>query len=501
MNTRAQPAGPRGRRRPAAGAEDFYPAPLPVAFPLFLAFIAFSYLQAGIRFPILSAIRAEFILGMLLAVLSFVAIGQRGKDFQWTAVGKWGLALVLVLGLMTIMSIDWTVSSDVFVDRVFKFALIGLFISAFVTSPHRLKLFLLVYLLVMAKLGQEGLFGTITGSMIWENQGIPRLHGSTPSYMHPNSFSGVAVSALPFIAFVFPLVSRKWQIVLVVLMLLMLNIVLRTGSRTGYVALFVALIWFAMHAQHRVRVIAGMIVVGVILSPFIPDDYVGRATSIFDEAEVGEDSSTGQRKEILVDAWEVFTRRPLGVGVGAFPVIRQQWFGRVQDTHNLYLEVATNAGIQGLVVFGVFIYLTFRYLRRTHQSATMALESLGWSRWDSSYNAEISGVTRNHISDLLWIRAAASAFIGFIVVRLALGLFGMDLYERYWWFAGGGTIALWNLARLAEQKSHYMLKLAASGQAPSEKNSQAQQSAISTAEVPNAKRKALTGLRGTKAQT
>lgn len=454
MNTRARSGRAKVKKMlPGAGADGVYAAPLPIAFPLFLAFIAFSYLQAGFRFPILGAIRAEFVLGMVLTVLSFVAIGQRGKDFEWTAVGKWGLALVLLLGVMTIMSIDWTVSSEVFVDRVFKFSLIGLFIAAFVSTPFRLKMFLLVFLLACAKMGQEGLQGTITGSMMWENQGIPRLHGSTPNYAHPNSFSGMAVAALPFIAFMYPLVSRKWRVALIVLAILMLNIVLRTGSRTGYVALFVGLLWFALHARHRVRVIIGVFAVGTLAAPFIPEDYIGRAASIFESVEIGEDTSTGQRREILVDAWEVFKNRPLGIGVGAFPTIRQQWFGRIQDTHNLYLEVATNAGIQGLVVFFGLLIAIVGVLRNTRRSVEEDLVALGWERWAPDNQVKIPSATQQHVSDLLWLRAASSAFLGFIVIRLTLGLFGMDLYERYWWFAGGGAVALYNLRLAAHRRT------------------------------------------------
>jgi len=431
-----------------------YPEQMKGAFWLFLVFIAFTYLQAGIRFPLLAEIRAEFLLGGVLALLAVLMIGQRRPVFEWTPVAKWGSALVLLLLFMTIFSIDFDVSWDVFFNRVFKFSLIGLFIAAFVTSPSRLRLFLLVYLLVMAKLGQEGLSGTITGSMIWENQGIPRLHGSTPSYMHPNSYSGVAVSALPFIAFLFPLVSRKWKIALLVLLILMLNIILRTGSRTGYVALFIGLLWFCMYAKHRARSLLIVVVTAAMAVPFIPDDYIGRAASIFEPVEVGEDTSVGKRKEILVDAWEVFKRRPLGVGVGAFPVIREQWYGRVQDTHNLYLEVATNAGGQGLFVFGGLIVAIIVSLRRSHRMVTAALESFGWQRWAGGSTEANTPIPKALVQDLEWIRATTSAFLGFIVIRLALGLFGMDLYERYWWFAGGAAIAISNLTRHAARLAH-----------------------------------------------
>jgi O-antigen ligase len=430
---------------------------MPVAFPLFLAFVAFSYLQIGIRVPFLGAIRTEFILGGILAILAFIAVGQRRLALEWTAVGRWGTALVALLAVMTVFSIDWTVSSDVFVDRVFKFSLIGLFVAAFVTTPLRLKLFIAVFLAACAKMGQEGLLGTITGSMMWENQGIPRLHGSTPSYFHPNSFSGMALGALPFIVFIFPLVSRKWRIALIIVALMMLNIVLRTGSRTGYVAFAIGVLWLTSYSKHRFRAFLTLGILVAVAVPFVPRDYVERAQSIFAPVEVGEDTSSGKRMEILVDAWQVFLHRPFGVGVGAFPVIRKQWFGRVQDTHNLYLEVATNAGVQGLVIFAGFLTALISSLRRTRRNAETDLAALGWAAGSAHRIDALPEQVREHVGDLLWIRALSSAFLGFLVIRLALGLFGMDLYERYWWFAGGGAVALWNLMRAASIRTRLLV--------------------------------------------
>ena len=84
--------------------------------------------------------------------------------------------------------------------------------------------------------------------------------------------------------------------------------------------------------------------------PLIPSGYIERAETIFTQKDK-EGNSTGTRKEILRDAWTVFLDNPLGVGVGAFPAVRQQRFGRTQDTHILYLEIGTNLGIQGLIIF------------------------------------------------------------------------------------------------------------------------------------------------------
>jgi putative inorganic carbon (hco3(-)) transporter len=445
-------AGPRVRWREPRPIEN-YDAPHPYVFPLFLAFIAFSYLQAGIRFPVLGAIRVEFGLGLLLSVFAILAIAKRAKDFKWTAVGKWGLALVLLLFVMTVYSVDPVTSWSIFSDRVFKFSLLGFFIAAFVTNPVRLRLFLIVFLLVAAKLGQEGLHGTITGSMLWENQGIPRLHGSTPNYGHPNSFSGMAVGMLPFVVFIYPLVSWKWRLALAFLALMLLNIVLRTGSRTGYVGFFAGLLWLLSRSRHKLKTALGVSVLVLIAIPFIPDDYVDRFETIFEPVEIGEDTSSGKRKEILVDAWAVFVARPLGVGVGAFPTIRAQWFGRLQDTHNLYLEVATNAGIQGFLIFMGLVVAIFISLRRTLTHVERDLFMVGWKRGEA-----VEGIARNeteagHIRDLLWLRASCLALTGFLIIRLVLGIFGHDLYERYWWFLAGSAIALWNISSRAHRKT------------------------------------------------
>ncbi len=42
---------------------------------------------------------------------------------------------------------------------------------------------------------------------------------------------------------------------------------------------------------------------------------------------------------------------------------------------------------------------------------------------------------RQHDDDLMILSSVAQATAGFVIIRLTLGLFGMDLYEIYWWFA------------------------------------------------------------------
>src|SRR5690606_31919493 len=87
------------------------------------------------------------------------------------------------------------------------------------------------------KIASEGFIGWGTGSMLWENQGIQRLHGSTMMFRHPNSYSGFAVGCLSFGFFLISAVKSKLlKFFFLVLLAFSLVIIVTTGSRTGYVA-------------------------------------------------------------------------------------------------------------------------------------------------------------------------------------------------------------------------------------------------------------------------
>ena len=49
--------------------------------------------------------------------------------------------------------------------------------------------------------------------------------------------------------------------------------------------------------------------------------------------------------------------------------------------------------------------------------------------------------------------ATAKAIIVFIVIRLLLGVFGMDLYEIYWWFSLGISISLYYIHKIVLKKA------------------------------------------------
>src|SRR5206468_11807311 len=126
----------------------------------------------------------------------------------------------------------------------------------------------------------EGFLGQLTGSLVWQNQGVMRLHGPTPNYEHPNSFSGMALGTMPFVFYLFSVCKRPVKGVLVVQGVFAATIVLFTGSRTGYLG-FVGFVLCALwKAKRKMRAAAMLLLVCAVALPLIPADYVERFASI-----------------------------------------------------------------------------------------------------------------------------------------------------------------------------------------------------------------------------
>lgn len=413
---------------------------------MFCGYVFIWYLQVGERWPELGAVRLEFVFGLILvALLPFVGIPVSSPLVKF---------IVLYLAMVAIQipfSHAFDHSVNVFWNRVVKFGMMGLFIAAFVKSPRDLKWFVFTFMLAWAKMGQEGVYGVLTGNMMWENQGILRLHGSTSLYHHPNSYSGFAVGVLPFIYYLYPVVGKVGKIGLAVLTVFSINIILFTGSRTGYVALAFFMTVLFMRSRRKKLWAAISLPLLIMAVIFTPVQYRNRFTSIFTLQEA-EGNSAQRRIQILKDAWKVFREYPEGVGVGAFPAVREQMFNRVQDTHNLYLEVATNLGVQGFIAFFLFIGALIGILRSNHINLKDQEEFL--SEYLENQSGGESDITlKDHFKNIRFMRAICSAMLTFVIVRLALGMFGMDLYEIYWWFAAGTAIALNGMRSVAENRT------------------------------------------------
>jgi len=424
---------------------NFYPKINNIVSFLFCGFVITWYLQLGSRISILGAIRFELLYGVFLFMLSLVYVPK--INVNWP-IYRIVLLYYIILIVQTCVSQDIDMSIFVFTERIIKFSVLSYLIIAYVRSPKDLQFFLTAFLLACFKMGQEGFLGRITGNMLWENQGVMRLHGVTSLYEHPNSFSGMSLGTIPFIYKLLPLVNNKIKVLLLALTFLSLNVIIYSGSRTGYVGFIFILIYILIKDNSKKRFLYGFIITGILFSSIVPTDYSDRFESIFTQ-EDKQGHSTEARKQILKDGLAIFLSNPLGVGVAAFPKVRFKTFGRSQDTHNLYLEIATNLGFQGLLVFGLLV-LTIRNTINTviASASSIKRDLLG----DDSLNYIDIHDRDIILRDMKFVTSIAEAIWLFVLLRLILGFFGMDLYEIYWWFAIGLSIALLNIVSVCRKK-------------------------------------------------
>lgn len=419
------------------------------------------YMQLGGRVDLLGAIRFEFLIGVTLICLSILGPKSTAKANDNPLAVYLGLYFFTLLSQVA-LSVDVAHSWNVFFNRILKFSMLALFITSFITSPKALRWFLIAFLLACAKIGSEGFLGWLSGSLMWQNQGIMRLHGPTGNYAHPNSFSGFAVGLLPFLYFLFPAFNKPLKGLLLITVLFTLIIIVYTGSRTGYVGTFAVLAYIFYISKNKKAFLKVVAIVSLIGLSQIPEDYFERFTSIY-TGEDKEGKSTEKRIEILRDAGQVFLSHPMGVGIGAFPIVRAEMFGRHQDTHNLYLEILTNIGIHGFIIFSLLIIKLLKLLKSLRSSIGRQIKDLEASlSLNNNTKLDCCENINTHLKDLKLLIAVVQSVSAFIIARLSLGLFGMDLYEIYWWLGVGLAISLNRMNDVALNRTREVLLQAGS---------------------------------------
>ncbi len=440
--------------RPAVLSPDQYPEVPVVLTWAFSLYVLVWFLEFGERVALFGQIRLEFVLGALLSVAAGVSIAARDEANQ-SRLTKYICAYFLFLLVHLPLSQYFAHSWDAFVNWIVKFACMALFIYAFVRSPKTLRIFIAMLMIVFFKVGEEAFLGKITGSMVWQNQGIMRLHGTQGLRLgHPNSLSGFGVCMLPFLYYFLPVVQRKARLFLAAIFVFAVTIIVFTGSRTGYLTSFALIAFLWARSTKKGRFLAAALVVGAVGLPLVPPQYEARFVSAF----VGEEAE-GHSKEARIglanDGWQLFLENPQGLGIYAFRYALEDQLGKESyDPHNLYIQVLVDLGLPGAIVFGLFMSALWFELRSTEAALADSERRL---RLALSGPAVPSEALVRHLKDVRFMRATASAFLAFIFARLVLGIFGHDLYEIYWWLAAGASIAVVNMQPVSDLRTEALL--------------------------------------------
>lgn len=434
-----------------------------IGLPAFLFVLAFTfshYVAASQRLDILATVRNELLLGLVCALLAVAAMVSDPMPLVTGRRAAISSAVFFVLVVIQVpFAMDPVSAKYAFDEWVSKQAIFTFFIANLLRSPRHVALFLATYLFSLFYIYQEAVRGLISGSLVWRNQGIQRLHGGVDRYRHPNGLSLAATSCLPFFYYLRN-VWTKWWMRLAMLGAVGLAVlcIVNTGSRAGYVGVIAGALTVWWTSKHKVRNILVLLVLAVVAQLAMPEQYRERFETIGGEEIEG--ASQEARITLMQDAWEIFLDYPYGIGVNSFIHARLQKFPerKGQDVHNLYLQILTHLGLQGFVAFGWMIISLFQC---QEQSLRRVLDTAaGLRRGVKSKQFTLDRYVERFLFDLRVLEMSIRSIRFFMVMMLFNGLFAHTVYHILWYFIVGVSLATASIAdHLTDVTRSFWLRL------------------------------------------
>jgi O-antigen ligase len=277
-----------------------------------------------------------------------------------------------------VSGIPRTISLDPFWTKVFALHFFALFVFfaaliAFIDSANRLKK--LVWLITI--FGFLFSFFAILQAVLSPEKiyGLYDAVSKKPfgSFVNRHNFAAVIemTIAVPLGMMFVGAVQKDRRLLFVTAIGLMGVALILSGSRGGLVALLAEVCFLVIlttktknYNQFVLKIglsaaLTAIIIVGAIL--------VGGESSLTRISEtVGSDNVTSGRTEIWNVTLQIIKNNlPFGVGIGAYSVAYTPYdtyngLARVEQAHNDYLQVLTDAGLVGLLIGAAFLFLLFK---------------------------------------------------------------------------------------------------------------------------------------------
>ncbi len=238
---------------------------------------------------------------------------------------------------------------------------------------------------------------------------------------NPNDFALTLNLFLPFGLALYILTQSRFRKVLCfIFVVTSVGAIMLTYSRAGFITLVVVLIFcfLKMGGQGRQsKYLLPFILVVVAFILLAPQDYGDRLQAITDFSK--DRSGSGQARRVTIEkTLEVINEHPLfGVGMGMGVLALNEkgllWF----HVHNVYLQIASEIGILGMIVFVLIVIALLKSVRLIQ----------------TQFRGEL------HQQELVVLAAAAeTSLLAFCVAAL----FHPVAYHFYFYYIAGFVMAL-----------------------------------------------------------
>jgi O-antigen ligase len=365
----SSPGPSRQVRREGAGDAKVSQRDL-FAYGALLAFTFVLFVRPQDTIPFLRPLHlADLTASFALIAL---ALGRMGRGAAASSVTR---ELVLVLGLAAVMLATapfsmWpggavAVFTDVFVKVILVFALM----VNTLTTPARLERFVNIVVIGTSYIAVRAVVDYVRGVNLVEGDRATGAVGGL--FGNPNDMALNMVSFLPLaIVLVLGRSSLPLRAVAALGVPAIAAAIVFSKSRGGLVGL-VAMLLVLLYQLGRLRprVAALVVVTSLAAVPLLPSSFVDRMSSIVN-ADEDRTGSREARKNLLREGYQTFLDNPIfGVGAGQFQNYRPE--ERVEawrETHNAVLQVASELGVGGVVIFTAVIVSGFAAAGRARRA-------------------------------------------------------------------------------------------------------------------------------------
>ncbi|NMC80252.1 MAG: hypothetical protein GYA59_12885 [Chloroflexi bacterium] len=365
-----------------------------------------------------------------------------GWGFPSLLIGAYGL-----VGFISLLHADDYISAQGAVIAFAKDAIIAIFVIFLLQRARALRYITWVLLGAGIFLGTISVYQYLTRSFSSAFWGFGQavymnIVGQTNGYRltgpfgDPNPFAQAMVVLVPLA--LDRLFSEKHPLLRILAGWALLTAILTTVftfSRGGFIALAVISLAFLLWRRFSLPTIVLLLLLILIVFTVMPTEYTARIqslTSLFSPDSGGlqsEASFRGRASELSV-GWLMFLDHPiLGVGLNNYPSHYIEYSSLVgldprfeeRSAHDLYIEIAAEQGIFGLLIFGLLLWYIFR--------------GLLWAK------STFRSIQMPAFANL------TVAFITSLIGYLTCALFLHNAYPRQFWLLVGIAMAIPLIAR------------------------------------------------------
>ncbi len=340
-------------------------SPWPFRFLMLFTFVLFLAPQETLRFLIPLHL-AKIFAGLALATY---LLDRLGSGRPLTVMGT-EVKLVLAMFVVAALSIPFSLwpggSAGLLTDQLLKSVLIFILVANTVITLRRLRTFLVGLTCFGVVLAVKGILAFARGEFL--ATGVPRIAGyDAPLTGNPNDLALTLNLILGLtIGLAFAARSQISRAVLLGTVTLLAIGTVITFSRAGFLGLVTLFILVAKRFVIR-KPLASLVALAVIggLIFLSPQGYLDRIYSIADPSKDPTGSATA-RWDLMKSSLELVQENPIvGVGLGMSGLALTEKGHWWTEVHNVYLQVAVDIGVGGLLVYLLLIRSLVRRSRRT----------------------------------------------------------------------------------------------------------------------------------------